>query len=335
MREYIVSPPESGQHVIKYCKHLLPKAQNGFLHKMLRKKNITVNGKKADGNTQLSEGDVVRIFFSEETFGLLSDGSNTENDSTEHGSEDGRSLDRKSQERISSSILYEDGNLILVNKPAGLLSQKAKPTDISANELLIAYLKEKGELTEGFKPSVCNRLDRNTSGLLVFAKTYEAARCMAELLKDRTLAKYYLAPLSGILKETVTISGYLVKDERTNTVSVTKDKPVSGADRIETEFVPVLQGKDFTIAKIHLITGKPHQIRAQASAIGHAVIGDPKYGKKQKGLKRQLLHAYSLTFPKDLEGSLSELSGKTFLAPLPKDYADFLKENDIELDLKG
>ncbi len=348
MKEYTVASAESGMKCISYCKHILPGAQNGFLHKMLRKKNITVNGKKADGFTALAVGDVVRFFFSDETFDMLQAGKGTlpktpdkefakskkkESVSPEQESDIRRLYD---QYRIGERIVYEDEDILILDKPAGLLSQKAAADDISVNELLLEYLKDKGSLTGGFTPSVTNRLDRNTSGLLLFGKSYKGSRLLSELLRERTVAKYYRCWVFGEAEEAF-LTGWLDKDERTNTVTVINDGDLRSTakkgSRIETEMIPIrcaelYGGTKATLLQVHLITGKTHQIRAHLASIGHPILGDPKYGdrelnqelKKQYHIKRQLLHAYRIVFPQ-LDAPFSHLSGRSFTAELPEDMS--------------
>ena len=220
---------------------------------------------------------------------------------------------------------YEDEDVIIINKPVGMLSQKAKPEDISANEYIIAYLLQSGALTQEalntFKPSICNRLDRNTSGLLIAGKTLKGLQEMAEALKERSAQKYYRCIVSGVLKEKTYLKGYLSKDERTNKVTIYKTKPADKSIEclpIETEYRPIASANGYTELEVHLITGRSHQIRAHLSSIGHPIIGDTKYGSpkvneifgRECRLKSQLLHAYRIHFA----------DGREVIAPTPKAY---------------
>ena len=179
MREFQINSNEAGQRFDKYLKKLLVGAPNSFVYKMLRKKNITLNGKKADGTEKLIGGDVVKLFLSDETFEKFT------------GKEEVAAAYEHLKGLRALPVVYEDEDVLIVNKPSGMLSQKAKPTDVSANEHIISYLIEKGELTEEmmrtFKPSVSNRLDRNTSGLLVAGKTLKGLQEMSQALKERTV----------------------------------------------------------------------------------------------------------------------------------------------------
>lgn len=309
MREIIISANEAAQRMDKLLFKYLNEAPKSFVYKMLRKKNIVLNGKKADGSEKLCPGDKIQLYLAEETLEKFS---------------------KVKVQRVSSklNIIYEDDNIILINKPAGMLSQKAKPEDISAVEHLISYLLEKGELTEeklrSFRPSVCNRLDRNTSGLLVAGKSLAGLQTLSELFRDRSLKKYYRCIVSGQIKERCLISGWITKDTKTNKVTVLKQETAE-ASRIETEYYPVKIGKNITLLEVHLITGKTHQIRAHLASQGHPILGDFKYGitgknqqyRKAYGVQSQLLHAFRLEFP-EMSGPISYLSGKSFTADMPE-----------------
>ena len=189
-----------------------------------------------------------------------------------------------------------------------MLSQKAADKDLSANEYLLGYMINNNELSfeefQTFRPSVVNRLDRNTTGLLLFGKTLNALQELGENIRNRSIEKYYRAVVAGELKETLELKGYLLKDEKTNKVSYHKDQ-VEGSDYIETGVKPLVSKNGLTLVEIHLITGKTHQIRLHLSTIGHPILGDMKYGDAQVNKKyydshkvnHQLLHAYRLEFP--------------------------------------
>ena len=220
MVELIIREKEAGQRLDKYLHKYLKEAGTGFLYKMLRKKNITLNGKKATGNEILNCGDAVKLFLADETilkFGGILAGC--------QGNEDGwgKNEYKKAYEQFKDlNIVYENHHILVVDKPSGILTQKAAPEDVSLNEWLIGYLLDKGALTEEelhtFKPSVCNRLDRNTSGMVICGKTLAGSQKMGELLKDRSLHKYYQLYVKGNVRTGARIEGYLKKDERTNTV---------------------------------------------------------------------------------------------------------------------
>ncbi len=315
MKEIIVKENEAGQRLDKLLSKYLDKAPKSFLYKMLRKKNITLNGKKAKGMEQTVKDDVIRIFLSEETYARFSDG---------------KSRQAAANSLEKERIVYEDRHILLYNKPAGVLSQKAKPEDISVNEMLIAYLLKKGEITEEelrtFRPSVCNRLDMCTSGMVIAGKTLAGLQVMSEVLKARTIHKYYYCLVSGCLSQRRRIEGYLIKDEQKNTVTVLENQ-IPGAKPVITEYTPLQQKNDTTFLEVLLITGRSHQIRAHLKSIGHPIIGDAKYGDGQinrfysgkYGIGSQLLHCGKIVMPQ-MEGKLAYLSGRTFMAQLPKEF---------------
>ena len=327
MRELTVTEKDCAQQLIKYLSKYMEEAPKSFFYKMLRKKNIVLNQKKADGSEKLKTGDTIRMYLAEETIEKF----------------------RKTPEKPAAGkqvkypkldIVYEDEKVIFLNKPAGVLSQKAKETDVSLTEALGAYLSEKnaGEETM-FRAGLCNRLDRNTSGLIVAGKSLAGLQQMGELFKKRTLKKYYLCIVKGRITEPAHIRGYLVKDEKTNRVSLSKggfSKDAKGLP-IETEYVPIAWNEEMTLLKVHLITGRTHQIRAHLASTGHPLLGDYKYGskkwndryKKEWKIEDQVLHAYQLTMP-GMKKELENLSGKTFYAKVPEVFWKLIKETAWE-----
>jgi 23S rRNA pseudouridine955/2504/2580 synthase len=324
MKEIIVNNNQENKRLDSFLKSYLKEATGSFIYKMLRKKNITLNDKKADGKEKLKAGDSIKIYFSDETLDKFI-GHNTSAAKTA----------RKSEfDDLSVDVIYEDDDIVLVSKPVGLLSQKSKPDDVSLNDWLIHYLLNRGVVTEesllSYKPSICNRLDRNTSGLVICAKSLTGARVMNKMLQDRTLDKYYRTIVQGHLDKGIRLKGFLYKDEVKNKVYIKDSDP--GDERysyVETEYVPLeyYKDKDLTLLEVKLITGKPHQIRAHLSSIGHPLIGDVKYGgKKYKGLNYQLLHSYRLEFPKEMKDGCEQLSGKVFVAGEPLIFKEILRK---------
>lgn len=329
MKEIVIGNNQTDKRLDGFLKSYLPNASMGFIYKMLRKKNITLNGKKASGTEKLSVNDKICIFFADDTLEKFRGVAGTEQGKEKLASSEGNDLANSyaaSLKKIGKlKVIYENQHILLVDKPAGLLSQKSKNTDDSLNDWLIGYMLEKGDITpvelETYKPSICNRLDRNTSGIVICAKSLLGARTMNKMLKDRTLDKYYRTIVTGHLNESSKLKGFLYKDENKNKVYICDTDPDD--DRysyIETEYRPVKYYKDLdlTLLEVKLITGKPHQIRAHLQSIGHPIIGDIKYGGRPvKGLKYQLLHSYRLVFPDSLEDDFSDIAGKEFASELP------------------
>ena len=300
MREFTIKKKEENQRLDKYLKKLLPNATTSFLYKMIRKKNICYNGKKASGNELLREGDTVTIFFSEETFTKFSGDLSRQEDVFEALAGLGMS---------GITIVYEDSDILIADKPFNMLSQKASAKDISANEILLGYLIRTGKITKEefatFRPSVCNRLDRNTTGLILMGITLKGSQELSKMLKERTIQKFYLTVVSGRVTAGEHLSGYLCKDQRTNRVSITQKPAQDDSKHIETSYELLCYANGTTLLKVHLITGKTHQIRAHLASVGHPIIGDPKYGDRELNqtfqrkyqVKGQLLHAFLLEFP--------------------------------------
>ncbi len=228
MQEFQIGPQEAGQRFDKYLKKLLPEASSGFLYKMLRKKNFTLNGAKATGSEELHVKDEVKLFLSDETFRKFAGAAQKAREYESLRILKAAADDAGKTASAMPEILYEDADILIVNKPAGMLSQKAEQKDISANEYILNYLIQKGELTETqlrtFRPSVCNRLDRNTSGLLIAGKTLKGLQEMSEALKERSIQKYYRCLVTGELREPAHISGWLIKDPHTNRVKIVTHK---------------------------------------------------------------------------------------------------------------
>lgn len=327
----MIEKNEAGQRLDKFLAKYMNEAAKSFFYKMMRKKNITLNGKKCEGNEKLAEGDVVKLFLAEDTIEKFS------------------SVQVQAVRKVNLDILYEDDEIILVNKPAGMLSQKAKETDESLVEYLIDYLLGSGKLTESglraFRPSVCNRLDRNTSGIVAAGKSLAGLQMLSGVFKDRSIHKYYQCLVSGEIRDVKTVDAWLLKDEKKNQVRILTDVEAKrfggkGGDeepkRIRTKYEPIATDGRFTLLRVTLLTGRSHQIRAHLASLGHPIVGDSKYGGVSKvnpsgrTVKYQLLHSYRLEFPK-LAEPFAYLSGRVFEAPMPGYFASVLKETGIRL----
>lgn len=331
MYQKTITEREAGTRLDKYLHKLLPEAGSGFIYKMLRKKNIVLNDKKADGSEKISCGDVVSIYFKDETLSKFM-GTSPKQSGQEKDSLSAFAKNR-SYEEYGIGIIYENDHILIADKPAGILTQKAASKDNSLNEWLVSYLLASRQLTQDelntFHPSACNRLDRNTSGIVLCAKSVHGAQMLSEALKSRNLHKFYMLYAKGSMTERKQIDGYLYKDEKNNKVQIYNalDAKRFGAKAsyIKTGYRPVRVERDKTLIEAELITGKPHQIRAHLASIGAPLLGDYKYGDKafndkyreKYGITHQLLHAYRVVFPA-LTGSFADISEKTFYAPLPE-----------------
>ncbi len=356
MKEMIVDGAEAGIRLDKFLEKLLPYAGRAFLYKMLRKKNITLNGKKAEGSERLRAQDHIYIFFSDETYEQFRHGQNRSGQN--HASEDqqrpvmrslsghGRSMDKGNAAGLKAKAMqvpffFVYGYLVVDYKPAVIWKQRAAKYYNTLNDWLCAYLAERQmkspdrkEERLSYTPSAVNRLDRNTSGLVLCARTYQAARVLSRMIRDRAIGKYYLVLVRGTVAKSQELKGFLKKDIAHNKVKITEN---GAGDEIHTAYTPLLylDRHDMTLLSVQLITGKSHQIRAHLAGCSHPVCGDPKYGdarvnkelSAKYGIHRQLLHAFALSFPENAawdEGRRMPLAGKTVVAPPPQDFRKLL-----------
>lgn len=311
MKEFVIGTNEEGKRFDHFLRTVMPLAGDSFIYKMLRKKNIKLNDKKASGRERLKENDIVRIYLKDETFNLFASNNSVDLINSYN-------LAYKNLKGIK--VVFENEDIVILYKPSDVLSQKAGKNDISINEWFVGYLLQLGYVNQDslrtFRPSVLNRLDRNTKGLIIGAKNLNASREISELIKERRVKKYYFTTVKGHFEKDILLEGYLYKDESQNKVTVYDQKP----EGIDTEaiktYVKVLKYyEDRTDLEVELITGKSHQIRAHLSSIGHPILGDPKYGDRDFNLKyqkrEQELVAYKLVFPEDT--TISSIKGRTVM----------------------
>lgn len=315
MKEYTIGRNDAGQRLDRFAGKMAPLLPDSLLQKYLRRKEIKINGRPAKGDVRLAEGDVVRMFVPDEFF----ESPREENAWRKVGTP-----------RVD--VVYEDENILIANKAPGVLCHSAG--EWTWNTLIAniqAYVQAKGEwdprAENSFAPALCNRIDRNTGGLVIAAKNAEALRIMDEKVANREMEKTYLCavmgkphPAQGQLK------GYLFKDAKKNQVYV-YDSPKTGAKTAVTEYRTLSSAGKLSLVECRLITGRTHQIRAQFRHAGCPLLGDGKYGSekdnKAYGEKGQALCSYRLKFVFTAPaGALDYLNGMEFKAPIP----DFVKK---------
>ena len=305
MKSFTINQNDAGQRISKFVEKTVPALPNNLLYKYFRLKRIKLNKKRCQPQDKLQAGDLVELYINDEFFG--------------EGRQDLAFLKVPS----SLNIIYEDENIMLVDKKPGLVVHEDDDNtpDTLINRIL-HYLYEKGEYDpeqeNSFVPALCNRIDRNTGGIVIAAKNAATLRVLNAKMKDRELHKYYLCILIGALDEPKgTLEGYLFKDEKKNRVYVRR-QPCPGAKTIRTRYRTLGYRNGLTLAEVELLTGRTHQIRAHFASIGHPLLGDGKYGvntqnKKFGGYKKQCLYSYKLQFDFQTDSEhLAYLDGQTF-----------------------
>ena len=298
MKSFTISKNDSGQRVDKFILKTFPKLPKSLMFKEIRKKNIKVNRKKTDASAILNEGDRIELYLNDEVL----------EEKIKHYDFMGASK--------QLDIIYEDDNIILIDKKVGLLCH---PDGNEYVDTLISrvkrYLYEKGEWnpedSSTFSPSLANRIDRNTGGIVIAAKNAEALLILNDKIKNREIEKYYLTVVHGKMeRESDTLTAYLTKDTKKNKVTVS-DKETDKSKKIVTKYTVLDYQNRNSLLEIDLKTGRTHQIRAHMAYIGHPLLNDGKYGKAQ-GRYRQALYSYRLVFNMKDAGVLSYLDGKEF-----------------------
>ncbi len=303
MREFVISPNDAGQRLDKFVSKAVPRLPQSLMYKAIRNKRIKLNGKRADISVRLNVGDVVCMYINDEFFDV-----SPENEFMSVPS--------------GLSIIYEDDNIILIDKKNGMVVHEDNENTIDTLiNRLKRYLYDKGEYypekENSFAPALCNRLDRNTGGIVIAAKNAEALRVINQKIKDRELDKYYLCIVSGRPPEDHgTITAYIEKNASGNTVKVSSEKTAGGKTAI-TEYTVLKTSGELSLLEIRLHTGRTHQIRAHMAYIGCPILGDVKYGRnrvnKKYNVKTQALYSYKLRFSFRTDGGiLAYLDGKEF-----------------------
>jgi 23S rRNA pseudouridine955/2504/2580 synthase len=314
MKEFTIGKNDAGQRLDRFLAKAVPLLPASLAQKYIRIKRIKWNGGRAERDTRLQEGDLLQLYINDEFF--------------EKPREDNAYLTVASPKL---NIVYEDAHILLVDKRPGIAVHPHDGAEYGRTLIdhILSYLYQKKEWTprgeNAFTPALCNRIDRNTGGIVIAAKTAEALRVMNQKIKDRELDKRYLAIVEGCPKpETGSLKGYLFKDEKKNRVFVS-DSPKPGAKTCQTNYKVLAKRKDLSLVECELITGRTHQIRAQFAHAGHPLLGDGKYGKLDKRFDRnyQALYSYKLTFCFTTDaGELAYLNGKSFRV----EEVDFVKE---------
>ncbi|PLX30610.1 MAG: RNA pseudouridine synthase [Clostridiales bacterium] len=277
LKEIIVQEDERDQRIDRFLLKLFKNTTRGNIYKLLRKKVIKLNGRKAKPEEFIKEGDSIQIFLAEETLNSFV-------------------IKEKKIDAVSSGldIVYEDENILVLNKPRGLLTHPdSKEYANTLSSKVIVYLEECCSRT--FKPAPVQRLDKNTSGIVLFGKTYDAMKKYNALMRKRAFRKYYLAVVEGEIPSSGEVVGYLEKDNSKNRVALTSDRRNPDAKKVHTKYKPLKGFEGYTLMEIELLTGRAHQIRVSMASIGHPIVGDTKYGGSKKyGVSTQLLHAYKM-----------------------------------------
>lgn len=319
MRKIIINKNDEGRRLDRFLKIYFEKAPLSFIYKNLRKKNIKVNGKKAKPEDILSDGDEIKLFLAEETI------------------EKFKKDIRKSKNSKLPDILYEDDDIILVKKPINMLTHNdSKGYQDNALDRMVDYLIAKGDynprLEKSFRPAFVNRLDRNTSGILIGAKNLKSLQDLNKAIKNREIKKLYVTLAAGKVKKDFDVDINLKKTGN----NVMKKSSRDEGKRALTKFRVLKSNKDYSLLSVNLITGRTHQIRASLKEEGLAIVGDRKYGDprtnkvfRERGLDSQFLHNYAIVFESD---DFKNLRGKSFVY-LPDGKMKTIAEDIFKINL--
>ncbi len=316
MFEIRMTENEAGQRADRFLRKYLKEYSLGDIYKLFRKNKVKLNGKKVKENHMLCEGDLMQLYI----------------DTPKK-----EAVKRQPVSKVMGEIqkVYEDSNILIMNKPAGLLTHPDKPGDTDTLiDRALYHIYSQGGIQESqtFSPAVCNRLDRNTSGIVLVAKNYKTLKAVNHSIRERFIRKLYLCIISGEMDSGGEIKGWLKKDESINKVSVTAADEGEGK-RIHTIYRTLGTsdtikelGKQFSLLEVELVTGRAHQIRAHFASLGHPLAGDVKYGdrsineyfRKNFGLRHQFLHAYKIVF-ENVHEDIAYLKGRSFVSRLDRE----------------
>ena len=300
MKELLIGKNDAGQRLDKFLSKAVPRLPKSLLYKYIRLKRIKLNGKRCENSAMLQENDRLTLYINDEFFQLTSG---------------------KSKEFMKApaelNLVYEDENLLLIDKPPGLVvhTDNSKTADSLINRVQY-YLWKRGEFDpdreHSFAPALCNRIDRNTGGLVIAAKNAESLRILNEKIRNREIRKFYLCLTEGVVSpSTGILRGFLSKDSSQNKVFLNKEKTDSNKE-IATKYQVIKSDKKYSLVEVELLTGRTHQIRAHMADIGHPLVGDKKYGAKEKS-KYYMLYSYKIRFDfRSDAGILNGLNGKIF-----------------------
>lgn len=295
MKSYIATSNDNGVRLSRFCEKVCPIMPKNLLYKSFRNKRIKVNGKKQDADYKIKTDDLIELYINDEFF----------------------VTEEKAIKEYNNqlNIIYEDENILLVNKPQGLLCHSDNKDEDNLVDIIISYLHSKNQFSSDnentFTPALCNRIDQGTEGIVVAAKNHKSLADMNSIIRDNLISKKYICITNKAINGEY--HAFLTRNKQTKKVTVTKSPISNESKNITTIFKTIETKKDFNLIECTLITGRTHQIRAHLAYLKSPILGDRKYGIPYKNLKSQMLCAYKLSFKSIPESNtLSYLSGKTF-----------------------